>query len=218
MRRAVLWMILFLLIFVPASSKRGEPTIFIDPSMTSQINEIIKKAKPGSTIRFQKGIYKTRNAIYISKKSDLTISANPGVYFILNDIEGAVFSIINSDHIILKGFHAKHRQAARPGEVCSGIVIGIHRSHDIELRDLELNGSGTVGVYISNSVSVFVRDSHIHSNTVSGMTLASFLDHIVVENNHFENNPVDFKVFSLERDQWSKYITLKNNRFDSKVP
>jgi len=189
-------------------------TIYIYPNQVEHLNELIKTAPPASKIFFKPGVYKLSDGIDIDDKHNLQLVASGDVYFVLQVLYGPVIWITDSDNISLEGFHAKHRRPRNKGESCVGAVIFIHDSHDIMLKNLELNGSGTEGVLIDSSISVSITDSYIHSNTVAGISIEDFADNIFINNNRFENNPVHFTSNYLRDDEWDRYLKIENNTFD----
>ena len=198
------------------TSSESKTTIIIKPEMVEKINPMIAAASSNQTFLFTKGTYILKKGLLIQNKSYLKFRAEKDTFLILNDMDSSVFQISESDNIEISGFHAKHRNPLMPNETCNGAVIYVVSSHDITLLDLELNGSGMEGVTISSSTSVFIRNSWIHHNSVAGILLERFADHIFIENNKFEHNPIHTKSTFLEDTEWNKYIHFKNNKYDAK--
>lgn len=175
------------------------------PKEAARIGRVIERAAPGDTIYFGAGRYYTRNTIYIIQKRGLLLKAHPKAYFVLNNLDGAVFAIEESDNIALEKIRASHREPIRPGEVCSGAVISVRESHDISIVDADLNGSGTMGLAIENSVNVSISNSRLHGNSVAAIGLYGFVDGISIVDNIFSNNPQLFDT-TLTEDEMARLI------------
>ncbi|MES0491874.1 MAG: right-handed parallel beta-helix repeat-containing protein [Leptospirales bacterium] len=186
--------------------------ISINPDQTEQINSIIKKAEAGDTIHFTAGKYITKTSISIRNKKNLKIVGEDGTEFILNDMHDVVFFIYESDNISVKNIKARHAIPRQPGGKCSGGVIAVFYSHDIEIINSELNGSGTLGVDIGYSSNVRIVGSYLHHNTVAGVALRGIIDGIIIENNHIVNNPKAIDT-DLTKEQLEKYVVMRNNNF-----
>ena len=188
-------------------------TFHVKPDMADQINSIIQNAKPYDTIYFDSGKYMLNQTIYIQKKYFLAFIADEKSEFILKDEKSVVFAVYNSDNILLKNIKARHIKPIYLGQYCSGAVVSIFSSHDIEIINTELNGSGTIGVDIANSLSVRISASYLHHNTVAAISLDGFVDGIIIENNRIVNNP-KFLETMLTKDQLEKYTVFENNKFE----
>ena len=199
----------------PATEKKLDQKIInITPQMSNQLTQILENAKPYQSFHFQRGDYLIKKGLTIHHKSFLKLEAEKDVFIILDNMQDAVLWILNSDNIDISGFHIRHRMPVSKKEVCVGSVVFIHASHDIILNHLELNGSGTEGVFLYNSMSVMIKNSWIHNNTKTGIFFNKFVDHIFIENNTFENNPLNISGNLYEKNEWKKYVHLKNNKFD----
>ncbi|MES0491542.1 MAG: right-handed parallel beta-helix repeat-containing protein [Leptospirales bacterium] len=208
------WLILLCtFIYLPIVATEFQ-TINVGPKDAGRLNDIIKKAPARSKIVFRKGTYHFTKPIRITSKSHLNLQAQEGVYFILDNLHLSVLRIGSSDNIKLSGFHIRHRKPVSKEEYCYGQVITISRSHDLELTNLELNGSGTVGVHIYSGSSITIKDSWFHHNSIAGIWMLSFVDNIVIQNNRFDNNPVHIKTRRSGSHEWKKYATLDGNTFD----
>ena len=203
----------FIIVIFAAIPSAFAGTFHIKPNMTDQINLMIENANPGDTIYFDSGKYMLSHTIFIHKKHSLTLIAGENSEFILKDKKTIVFLISSSDNILLKNIKARHIKPIYPGQYCSGEVVSVYESHDVEIINAELNGSGTIGVDITNSLNIRISDSYLHHNTVAAISLTGLTDGIIIENNRIINNP-KFLETKLTKDQLEKYVVFKNNTFE----
>jgi parallel beta-helix repeat protein len=215
------FLILGLLFFLSAC----QPTKLIQKASSgSDLQKLINQAEEGAIIKLEQKVYKIDELIYIRNKKKLTIEGN-GASLILNSLTTDVIEIRNSENIILKNFMAKHFEPSGPTG-CTGNVISIDESKNIQIEGCELNGSGIVGIASYHSENLIFKNNHIHNN--SKYPIISQNASVIIEGNTFENNGNNVIYFEhvpqgesaswppsdqLSEDKNMEGLIMKNNKF-----
>jgi len=196
-----------ILFFYFANSLIAEE-IRITPRDVLKINEIIEKMKKKDTLMFSSGIYNLEKPVYIKGKNFIELRAEKDVFIVLKE-NLEIFILNNSHNVVISGIHAKHVMPYESKYCTSGVMI-IYNSHDILVSNVELNGSGIVGILIQNSASITVTNSHLHDNSKSAIEFKGNVDNIVIQNNKIDNNPV-FIQSAIALEKLTDQVMIKNN-------
>ena len=193
----------------------------LNPSKPTQIYNAINRAKAGDYIILQKGTYKLPKTIEISNKENLTIIGEDGTKILLDDLNSAVFWVSNSKNINFVNISARHRTPPDINQVCTGAVITLVDSQNINIKDSELDGSGVIGVTIIRSNNILVANSFIHDNTEAALEIvedmANTVNNIIVSNSRLVNNPQIIKT-NLSSTAIAQKVKFLNNTCQTTNP
>jgi len=179
------------------------------------IHEAVYSAQRGSVILVEEGIYASNSTIRIDGKHHITIEGKGRVQINCLEPQFAVIFIEKSSNISIKNIRAKHLNNPDYANVCSGAVIWIDESSDVNIEGCELNGCGTFGVDIINSRSITVKNNDIHHNSIAGVRVVKHID-VSVLNNTIRDNAaaiaVDTGTIALVNVNENKTgLIVKNN-------
>lgn len=206
----------------PAISDKLQAKVYtLNPSKPTQIYNAIDRAKAGDYIILQKGTYKLPKTIEISEKENLTIIGEDGTKIVLDDLDSAVFWVSNSKNINFVNISARHLTPPDINQVCTGAVITLVDSQNINIKDSELNGSGVIGVTIIRSSNILIANSFIHNNTEAGLEIiedmANTVNNIIVSNSRLVNNPEIIKT-NLPTTAIAQKVKFLNNTCQATKP
>lgn len=118
-------------------------------------------------------------------------------------------------------------------QACDGCVVQVSSAADISLKDLDLYGCGTVGVYSSQSQGVLVQDCVIHDCSHEGITLFESTD-VTVQSctfrslgkeapvndvfNIYNSTDVDISNCNITNNYAGNLIGVNTFLFDDEVP
>ncbi|MGL5509748.1 MAG: hypothetical protein ACRC2J_12320 [Microcoleaceae cyanobacterium] len=203
------------------SDKLQAKVYTLNPSKPTQIYNAINRAKAGDYIILQKGTYKLPKTIEISEKENLTIIGEDGTKILLDDLDSAVFWVSNSQNINFVNISARHRTPPDINQVCTGAVITLVDSQNINIKDSELDGSGVIGVTIIRSNNILIANSFIHDNTEAGLEIiedmANTVNNIIVSNSRLVNNPQIIKT-NLSSTAIAQKVKFLNNTCQATNP
>ena len=190
-------------------------TVKITPKMKeAAIAKSIKSAKNGSTIQFAAGTYKFKNPITIQGKTGITVkgAGQQETIFISLDTSKEIVSVNDSKKVNLQGFTAYHQ--VQPG-YCEGSVVLVNNCTDIRISDCELNGCGTIGVWLEMTTGAVVEYCNIHNNSDAGLVINKS-ESIQINNNLIKDNAVgviyiDWTLYKTETQNSTLDITMKDN-------
>lgn len=143
----------------------------LTPQQANQLQLLLHNAGSDDVIQLHPGTYAFTQALVIRNKNFLTLEGvgSGDVHITLSDPYTDVLSIERSSHIKIRKIRAKH---SVQDVVCKGSVISIRNSQNIRIENNELNGSGSIGVFVTNSSQITIENNHIHSNSFAGIYLS----------------------------------------------
>jgi len=142
------------------------------------LQEAIRLAGSGDEIIILPGTYASEDIIEITNKSDLTITGRGEVNLFMEHQYKMVMYINNSHNITVRNIRMRHTNPPEDS-YCTGEVVLIEDSSDINLVLCEIDGCGLYGVRIWYSDDIVIEGCHIHHNrnaaldadTVNGLSL-----------------------------------------------
>jgi hypothetical protein len=218
MKKAFL-LYLFLFIVIQLSSclsfdeTKAKSSIYISPSQASELSKLFEKLNQNDVIVLKEGTYFIDNIIRIRRKSNIIIKGEGKVRIIGTNEDMDIMMITDSKNIQISNVNMKHAKPPKGG--CFGDVLHVGNSGNILLSNLELNGSGEIGLSIYDSYNVILENSQIHSNTIAAFHFVfnTMADGNVIRNNRIFNNP---KLYtgSLSKEALDYHVKFKENNFD----
>ncbi len=178
----------------------------LTPDKADNLPSLLKKARNGDTFRLTPGVYTYKQTLKIQNLRRITIEGvgKGDVHVHLTDPFSDVFQISRSRNVVIRKIRARHSVKNVP---CKGSVISIYRSHKVTIEHNELNGSGAIGVYASDTRGLLIRNNHIHKNSSVGLYLyRSYNVRLVM--NVVENN-------GSALSSYSSSIRMNKNTFRS---
>ncbi len=195
----------------------------INITSAQEIQKAIDKSQKGDVLLLKSGVYSVKYGLSIAYKEDLTIKGVGNVQILLDDPEDAVIEITKSSNIYVINIRASHKEPVKDPStqdspyVCTGHVITIEESKNVNILNCELNGCGTVGVAIYSSKKVLVNKCYIHNNSHAAIKLSN-TKNINISQNRIENNKTVLNKELSNTNYSFSENTYKGNKLGNENP
>lgn len=114
------------------------------------------------TIKIMEGTYLSDEHINIDYKHRLFIYGEGNVELLCNNYNDDVIQTFQSSDITFKNLHMRHTDS--DDDICAGAVISLSECYRITIKDCDINGCGSVGVWMADCQKIELRNNHIHRN------------------------------------------------------
>lgn len=160
--------IIFLLVAFVCSAAASAETYRVNPSKANHLQTVMDGLESGDTVIFERGVYKTREALRLSEKSHIKVQGEGRAEIVLDSLDQDVIDVQSCQNVTISGLSARH-QTPNKEYACEGAVVSIHDSKQIAVTGCKLNGCGSAGVYASGTEDLVVFDNTIFNNSFAAV-------------------------------------------------
>ena len=185
-----------------------------------ELSAVFDSAKSGQEIILPPGKVYINYPLMIYDKSNIKIRGQ-NTELIQKNSGLSILSIHQSTNIEITDIKAYHEPSVTLTDgKCDGTVLAIAMSKNIFLKNLELNGSGRIGLDLNYSKNIWVEDAKIHSNSMYGVRIGGYaledIANVTIVNSHIYKNAKNFEV-GIGRDRTSIPVKQVIRFVDTKI-